>query len=224
MATLPLLLAQIQATIGPAMSPSLSSASAGSDLFEAYIFSLVLEAAEVEGATINFRNVSGPQTGLFTFRTSPGHIWWDSQPYTHAELIFPGLPQLETHLGVYVTGRSGLIHEADILVLLSEEAALCRQERIPPRSKRSLIAAECKFYTATLGLGLARAFVGLCSDLSSRECLFVTNTSAISVEKLLTHQRKKWQNLVAPGSPIAVARFRNAVQDVFKDFKTKYAP
>src|SRR5438034_974802 len=139
MASLPSLLASIQATLGPAMSPSLTAASAGSDLFEAYVFSLVLDAAENEEANIQFQNVNGSNSGIFTFRTSPGHIWWDSQPYTHAELQFPDCPLLEAHLGVYVTGKSGLIHEADVLVLLSEEAQLCRHNRVPPRSRTAWI-------------------------------------------------------------------------------------
>jgi hypothetical protein len=219
---LPDLLAQIEAAIGPALSPSLTSASAGSDVFEAYILSIILDAAEAEGATITFRNVDGSAPTVFTFRTSPGHLWSTAQPYTHAELQFPGVPLLEAHMGVYVSGRSGLIHEADILVLTSDEAQLCRQNFVPPRSHRSIIAVECKFYSSNLKIGLARAFVGLCSDLSSRECYFVTNASSISVEKLLTHQRRKWQSPVEPGAPGVVERFRNSVQDTFKDYKTMY--
>lgn len=166
------LLAQIQSTLGPSLSPSLTTASAGSDIFEAYVLSIIIDAAEIEGAAVNFRNVDGSMPTLFKFRTSPGHIWWDALPYTHAEIQFPGVPLLEAHLGVYVTGKSGLIHEADVLVLLSEEANLSRQNQVPPRSKRAVLAAECKFYASNLRLGLARAFVGLCSDLSSRECFF----------------------------------------------------
>jgi hypothetical protein len=217
------LLAQIQSAIGPSLTPSLTTASAGSDVFEAYVLSIIIDAAEIEGAAVSFRNIDGSTPTLFTFRTSPGHIWWDSQPYTYAQIQFPGVPLLEAHLGVYVTGKSGLIHEADALVLLSEEATLSRLNQVPPRSKRALLAAECKFYAANLRLGLARAFVGLCSDLSSRECFFVTNSSSISVEKLLTHQRKKWQSLVEPSRAVDVLRFQNSIQDAFKDFKTQNA-
>lgn len=220
---LPDLLAQIQAAIGASVTPSLTTASAGSDIFEAYILSIIIEAAEAEGAVVSFRNVDGSVPMVFTFRTSPGHIWWNSQPYTHVQIQFADVPTLEAHMGVYVTGKSGLIHEADVLVLLSEEAQLSRQNQVPPRSKRAIIAAECKFYSSNLRLGLARAFVGLCSDLSSRECFFVTNASSISVEKLLTHQRKKWQSRVVPAEAVAVERMRNALQDAFKDFKTWYS-
>jgi hypothetical protein len=219
---LPALLQAIQTALGPAIMPSLTAASAGSDIFEAYVLSIFLQAAGIEGAAIGFRNVNGPITNTFTFRTSPGHIWSESQPYTHAEIQFPNLPLLEAHTGVYVSGKSGLIHESDVLVLLSEEAQLARQNLVPPRSKRSILSAECKFYSAGLGIGLARGFVGLCSDLSSRECFFITNISGVSAEKLLTHQRKKWQTAVQPNQVVAVNRLRNAVQDVFKDFRAMY--
>lgn len=220
---LPALLQAIQAALGPAIIPSLTAASAGSDIFEAYVLSIILQAAGIEGAAVGFRNVNGTSTNIFTFRTSPGHIWWNNQPYTHAEIQFTNLPLLEAHTGVYVSGKSGLIHESDVLVLLSDEAQLSRQNQVPPRSKRSILSAECKFYSAGLSISLARGFVGLCSDLSSRECFFITNNSGVSVEKLLTHQRKKWQSSIQPNQAVAVARLRNSVQDVFKDFRVMYS-
>ena len=114
---LPDLLAQIQAAIGPALLPSLTTASGGSDVFEAYVLSIILDAAEAEGAILTFRNVDGSVPTIFTFRTSPGHIWSTAQQYTHAEIQFPSVPLLEAHMGVYVSGKSGLIHEADIVPL-----------------------------------------------------------------------------------------------------------
>jgi len=226
MATLPPLnnlLVQIQAALGPALPPSLTLASAGSDIFEAYVLSLILDAAETESAIIGFANVDGSVPTQFRFRTSPGHIWWDSQPFTYATIQFPDTPLLEAHMGVYVSGKSGLIHEADALVLLAEEATLARDNQVPPRSKRSIIATECKFYAANLPIGLARAFVGLCSDLSTRDCYFVSNAGSGSVEKLLTYHRKHWDSRLEPGTPIVVARFVAAIQSAFKQFKARYA-
>jgi hypothetical protein len=63
---------------------------------------------------------------------------------------------------------------------------------------------------------------GQTGDLSSRECFFITNVSGLSAEKLLTHQRKKWQSPVQPSDIVAVDRLRNSLQDVFKDFRAKY--
>jgi hypothetical protein len=113
------LLAQIQAAIGASMTPTLTNASSGSDIFEAYVPSIVIEAAQAEGGAVTFRNVDGSVPTTFTFRTSPGHIWWDSQPYTHVQIQFSDVPLLKAHMGVYVSGKSGLIHEADVLVLLA---------------------------------------------------------------------------------------------------------
>ena len=217
------LLAQIQAALGPALTPSLTLASSGWDVFEAYVLSLILDAAETEGAAIGFLNVDGSIQTQFTFRTNPGHIWWDSQPFSYATIQFPSTPLLEAHMGVYVSGKSGLIHEADVLVLLSDEAGLARLNQVPPRSKRSIIATECKFYAANLQIGLARGFVGLCSDLSTRDCYFVSNSGSISVEKLLTYHHKHWESRLEPGTPIVVTRFVAEIQSAFKHFKTRFA-
>src|SRR5947209_1629753 len=95
------LLSEIRTAIGSALNPNLTAASAGSDLFEAYVFGLVLTAARQEGATIRFENVDGSSSQTFTFRTSPGHLFWDNRPYTHAVIEFLNRPELEAHLGVY---------------------------------------------------------------------------------------------------------------------------
>ena len=53
------LLNEIENILGSAISPSLTTASDTSDIFEAYVFSLVLEAARTEGATVTYRDVFG---------------------------------------------------------------------------------------------------------------------------------------------------------------------
>ena len=218
----PSLLSEIETALGSALTPNLTAASAGSDLFEAYVFTLILRAATEEGATVTFENVDGNRPQTFTFRTSPGQIWWDARPYTHAVLSFAGKPSLEVHLGVYIAGKSGVFHEADLAVLFRDEAQTCRQNGVPPRSARVLIATECKFYSTTPGLGLARGFVGLCSDLTSRDCYFVMNSTSNSVEKLLAHKRKNWEHQVFPSSTGPVLRLRNSFQHAFKNFKVRY--
>lgn len=218
----PALLAEINAALGASVTPSLTAASAGSDLFEAYVYSLVLRAAVREGAILRFENVDGTTPSTFTFRTSPGHLFWNNRPYTHAIIQFPNHPQLEAHLGVYVGGKSGVIHECDVAVVFRDEANTSRNNQVPPRSSKVVLAIECKFYSANLPLSLARGFVGLCSELTSRDCYFVMNTGSGSVEKLLTHHDKKWENLVVPNSD-TVDLLRTAFQKAFKNFKTRYS-
>jgi hypothetical protein len=218
----PALLGEIQAALGQAITPNLTAASAVSDLFEAYVLGLVVRAAQFEGASVEYRNVSGSITSDFVFRTSPGHIYSTARPYTHALIEFPGKPALEAHVGVRVAGKSQVLHECDVAVARHDEAETCRRNQVPPRSSKVVLSVECKFYTTSLPLNLARAFVGLASDLSTKDCYFVYNTSSASVEQFLTRRltyRHRWEHQIVPNSTIAVSRLQNLFQDTFKNFK-----
>jgi hypothetical protein len=206
---------------GKALVPNLTTASAASDLFECYVFSIAVEAASAEGASITFENADGPQSNILTFRTSPGHVWSTAQPYSHAIIRFAGKPDLEAHIGIFVTGKSSVLHEADIAVLSRTEATTCRRNRVAPRNSSLILTVECKFYTTSLGLGLARGFVGFCTDFTADRCFFVTNTSSESVERLLAHQKRKWEHRVVPSGKNFVSRLRSAFQEVFKNFKAR---
>lgn len=183
MAALPSL-ADLLSAIGNSLTglPStFTSQSSGADLFEGYVFGIILDAAQNEGGAIDFRNRDGTPGNTLLFRTSPGHLYSSQQNYSYAAIQFPNAPPIEAHLGVYVAGKSQLIHEADVLVLLSAEADLSRSNSVPPRSHACLLAIECSFYASSISLSLGRGFVGLCSDLSVRETFFVTNSESISV-------------------------------------------
>lgn len=219
---IPSLLTTINEALGGIPS-SITAASSGADVFEGYVFSLVLEAASTEGGTVTFRNQDGSVPGSAIFRTSPAHLYSNAQNYTHALIAFPGVPLLEAHPGVYLSGKSRLIHEADVVVLASAEADLSRNNSVPPRSHACVLTMECKFYSDNISLALGRGFVGLCTDLSAEESFFVTNSGSISVEKLLTHKRLKWTSQLRPSQAVVVNRLRNEVQAVLKDYKAEYA-
>ena len=69
------LLNEISLQLGHAINSSLTATSDSSDLFEAYLLSLVLRAAEREGAGISYEDVHGNSSPTtFVFRTSPGQI------------------------------------------------------------------------------------------------------------------------------------------------------
>jgi hypothetical protein len=215
------LLQQVQDALGLAASPNLSTSSAPDNVFEAYVFALVLEAAQNEGGQIAIINEPSTST-VFRFRGSPGHLW--NGNYSYAYLQFPGTnspPDLEIHTGIYLTGRSRQIHEADIAIIDADEAEFARDNQSPPRSNKTLLVTECKFYSTDLGIGLARGFVGLCSDLSTRENVFVSNSGSVSVARLLSHQRRRWQHGLTPDSNVET-RFRSFVQDVFKEYKARF--
>lgn len=228
------LLAEIQSTLGSAIAPSLIR-SDPSGVFEGYILSLVLRAAIKEGARtpIQYRDVHGNIPTIFEFRTSPGYIASKAKSYTHAVIEFPNKPILEVHVSVRVKGSSKVLHECDVAVITQEEANRCRKESRParpgspslwvsPDSSKVVLAVECKFYKkADLGLNLARSFIGLTSDISSRcNNYFVTSTSSESIEVLLSNKSKIWYRNIIPAEAKEVEMLRNAFQTTFRNFIT----
>jgi hypothetical protein len=223
------LLSEISLQLGHAIAPSLTSISAASDLFEAYLFSLVLRAAQREGAAVSYENVDGDTSpSTFVFRTSPGNIASRTHPYTHAIISFPEKPDLEVHVGVKVSGSSGVLHECDVAVISRGEARDCRKRSVPgfwvtPRSSELVLAIECKFYAPSSSLlGQARSFIGLVSDLSAKtDRYFVFNISSKSAERLLEKKRTslKWAGNVFPASANEVGRVLNFFQTTFRGYQ-----
>lgn len=215
------LLNDIKNSLGATVNPSLTAASAVSDLFEAYTLSLVIEAAKTEGATISYRDPDDAPATRFVFRTSPGFIWSTTRRYTFAVIDFPGCDELEAHVGVRVEGKSGVLHEFDVSVIERAECIASRNSQLHPKHAKMLFGIECKFYTTALNLGLARSFVGLGADVTADRTYFVTNNSSSSLEKLLSARKRKWGNHVFPGSTVDVDRVRSDFQTFFKYFKAR---
>jgi hypothetical protein len=220
----PTLLAEIQQALGSATIPSLTSAAAVSDIYEAYLFSLVLQAARTEGADVTLTCINGGAPSTFVFRTSPGYLNSRHRNYGYAVIEFPGCPALEAHLGVRVSGHSAVLHECDISVLMQTEAVVCRSrnELVAPRSHKVVIAVEAKYYTTDLALHLGRGFLGLVRDLSAQNAFFVINREARSIERLLAHKKQQWEHKIVPNEPVSVNRLTNALQKAFHNFQAKY--
>jgi len=218
------LLTDIEQVLGSAVRPSLTSASAADDIYEAYLFSIVISAARLEGAAVRYLCVSGGRPDIFVFRTGPGHIGSRVHNYGYGEIEFAGCPVLEAHVGVRVSGHSNVLHECDISVLLKEEADVCRAggpALIAPRSSKVLIAIEAKYFTKDIPLSLGRGFLGLTRDLSADRVFFVANRGGRSVEKLLSHKKQLWEHQISPFDQVSVTRLRNAFQTAFKDYKAR---
>ncbi len=205
-------------------STTYTTASAANDVYEGYVFGLVVRAAVAAGGQVRYENVHGRSTGgRLVFRTSPGMLYSVAHPYTHAVIEFQDCPHLEVHVGVRVQGRSRVLHECDVLVVPRSEAEISRTKQVVPRGSRALIAVECKFYSNNLALHLARGFHGLHADLGLKNPFFVSNVRSGSVERFLTHHKRQWENGVAPNANEAtylVGAFREA----FKRFQAAEAP
>jgi hypothetical protein len=216
------LLDEIKQVLGNAISPNLTSKSKGCDLYEAYVFSLVVRAALRSGAQVRYENKDLSPATTFTFRTSPGEI--AAGNYSHAVLSFSRKPDLEAHVGIYVSGVSKIPHEADVCVLLRDEALFCRGShlRVFPRYSSVEVTAECKFYESSgIGVALGRGFMGLSKEFASRQNFFVMSREAMRVKALLAHHKQHWATSIVPGSPLTLNRLIGNFETVFENFKAK---
>jgi len=217
------LLDEIEHLLGPTLLPSLTSASRASDLYQAYLFATVCNAATAEGATVRFRSIQSNTPAQFVFRTSPGLIGSTTHDYGYAVIEFEHKPPLEAHVGIRISGGSKVLHECDICVLFSREATRCRAYGLSmaPRASKVVLFVEAKFYTSHIGLLHGRAFLGLTADCGKPEGFFVINRTSASIEKLLANKHKKWDHNIQPQNVADVNRLRNVLQSVFKDFKAE---
>jgi hypothetical protein len=198
---------------------SYNSSSAAWDIYEGYAFGLVIRAAVAAGGSITYSDRYGNPVNSLLFRTSPGMLYSTAHPYTYAVINFPGCDPLELHVGVRVQGKSGVLHECDVLVLSMNEANLSRNRSVAPRGTRSLMAIECKYYAGYLSLYLARGFHGLHSDLGLKYPFFVANLRAQRVERYLTYHNRNWENGVIPNSRQSVY-FEGQVREAFKKYQS----
>jgi hypothetical protein len=184
-------IAAINAALGSGVGHTLSAASQGADVYEAYLMAIVIRAATDIHMGIAIEDTSAsPQTTL-RLRTTPSSIVFGN--FTHAVLSRPGGTDevLEVHTGVYVQGTSGARHECDVLILKRDAGLHCRKALSDPRSADVVWAMEAKFYVANnVGLAKAREYFGLNLEMSgnrSRRTALVVTRSADSIQKLLSH-------------------------------------
>jgi hypothetical protein len=222
------LLQSIRLRLGRSISPSFGTATHVGDLYEAYIFSLVIRAAINEGAVpeqggaLTFRDPDDQVTTDLLFRRSPGQIYTTTQPYTHAVIEFEGKPFLEVHVGIKVIGRLKVPRECDIAVLYRDRAIACRAQRRIPKAAEVVMAIECK-HIEDLDLDAASEFLGLTSDLRVKESwFFVASGDSAGVARMLANDRKEWHHQVVPGAPNNVNRLMYALQNGFKNFQAKH--
>lgn len=214
---------QIATSLGAVPSTNLSSASAGNDLYENYVWSLVLEAAEQEGATVTLRGPDGNPATQFWFRTQPSGIASNANPYCYALIQFPRCPDLEAHVGIYVSGRSKVKHECDVAVLYKSEADTCRANNVHPRCTKVVLTAECKFYIqSTVGIPLGRSFLGLIHDIQNGERYFIATRASQSVARLFSKHNKEYEIGLSPMDRDMETRLRGSFEKAFRDYQSQY--
>lgn len=211
------LLNQLRTHLGGA-AISYTTASQANDIYEGFLFSLVVATARRSGAVISYENVHGTQVNSLIFRTSPGRLYSTRRAYTHAVVEFGTAPALEVHVGVKVVGNSGVEHECDVVVVEAQEAALCRRENTSPRAAKCWLAIECKYYSAHLPLGQARGFAGLSADLGNRSHpIFVANIGSGSVTKYFTGRKVSRELHVVSNAP-EIDGVQSLIREAFKAY------
>jgi hypothetical protein len=196
-----------------------ASVGQANDAFEVYTLSLVLRAAAEEGAAIEFESAAGStHPSPLRFRSAPGRIYSTAQDYTHALIEFPDGLSFEAHIGVYVEGLAGVVHECDVLVIDRSEGEFCRRNRVHPKKANTVLTAECKFYTGALGIELGRQFLGVTADLGSEGRYFLSNSDGKSVDRVLAHHKRQrffgLSPLVTDAEDQVVAQFRNTFRNI----------
>ncbi|SFK68176.1 hypothetical protein SAMN05216275_1329 [Streptosporangium canum] len=219
------LLRELRAHLRGAGRISYKSASAVGDLYEGYVFALVVDEALQRGASLHYEDVDGNKTSNLIFRTSPGQLYSRAHAYTHAVVEFGSIaPPLEVHVGVQVQGSSGVLHECDVLVLTQDEANQSRSARVAPKARNCILAIECKFYSSNLPLDLARSFQGLGTDLGEKaRPTFVSNSTSGTVKRYLSHKGRLWEHSVIPGNP-QVRGLREKIREAFKIYMSSKDP
>jgi hypothetical protein len=195
------LLDAVRRALPAALGVNLTTQSETWDLYEAYAFARVLEAARADGYTVSYERLRGAAPNqTFVFRRGPGSIW--STAFSFAVLRYDPAPVLEVHVGVRVEGQSGVAHEADVSAILQSEANRARADKFAPRARACVFVIECKYYLATLKLSLLREFLGLTTDLRSHNTQhwLMANVSHAELPAMMKHHKRLWADNAVPQS------------------------
>lgn len=202
------LLPAVQGMFSAASSLGYNNKGAAHDIYEGYVLTLLLKAADNQLWKWQLRDGTGKLTSDVLFRLGPGRL--PSGNFTHVLLTKPGKADLEAHIGVKVVGKApylktkkkktaSVVHEFDMLVLESAVANLCRRLGGDPNHRNVVMHAEAKYYGGNLPLPLGRAVVGLAAecDLSGKSVL-VTNQNGPTVEDLIAYYGVDFRFFVTP--------------------------
>jgi hypothetical protein len=209
-------------------TPGLTTLSDAWDVYEVFVWTIVLRAASQQGpVTITYHDHNGQPTVTLVFPTSPVSV--GRSTYSHARIAFPQKRLLEAHVGVYAAGRSTVHHECDVMVVSHAEATTCRQyatnnanSTIHPRSTEVVCFGECKCYDKTaLSIGIGRSFLGVTLDLRPARGAFASNKDYDRLERLLVRNQRRYVGSLVPTNIAEVNVLRLYFEQAFAAFKAK---
>ncbi|MFC3892312.1 hypothetical protein ACFOWZ_12595 [Lentzea rhizosphaerae] len=212
------LVSSIETAIGVLQAAYRSEADE-SDLYEASLFALCLDAAKSAGGTVMLTQDGRSATRELRFRRSPGNLW--TPGFTSALVSFDGTPKrLEVHLGVYVaSGKSRVAHECDVAIIDHQECERSRQARLHPRGSKLVAVIEAKNYSVSPSLGVGRGFLGLAQELKAKDCslVFPARSSANLAALMAKKESESYGELLPDGA--AATRLRSRLDQAIRNWK-----
>jgi hypothetical protein len=208
----PQLLAAVRSGLITAQHLGYDAQSEAHDVYEAYILTLLIRAADNLGWQWELHDQSCSVTNRAVFRKGPGRL--PTGNFTHVMLSKANKQDLEAHIGVKVRGISGVAHEFDLLLISESAAALRRSQGFDPDYTDVVAHAEAKYYGGNLPLPLGRSMVGLDAEcyLAGKSVL-VTNQNGGTVDNLITHYGVSFRFLVRPGRSQAIYHMTKLFED-----------
>jgi len=156
------------------------------DLYEAFILLTLLEVAVRQRWDVTIVGPDGGERDELLLRGAPGSFTNPSREYTHAVLSRRGAFDLEAHVGVKVRGESGVLHEADLLLMPRAVSEACRASGDAPGVRQAIAVLEAKFISAdSVPLGYGRGLVGLGRDMALPLGALVSTRTSDTVSRLL---------------------------------------
>jgi hypothetical protein len=196
------LIAAVEAALG-ALAPIYKGSADESDLYEAALLTIAVEAARLAGGTELLTNDGVTAAAVVTFRRGPGNLW--TPGFTYALVTFPNTPKrLEIHLGAKIAGSSGVAHECDVCVVDGAECERSRAGGVHPRRTKVIGLIEAKHYAVSPGLGVGRGFLGLGTELGGGRCsLAFPCAASANLETLIARKDPECFPEVEPGASAA---------------------
>ncbi len=192
-------------------APALSTRNAADKLYEIFILARVMRVMAKVGATLSPMDGYGFRAGTLRFRLRPGRLK-DSLPYGYILVRHAG-SEYEVHNSLQVQGRSEVLHELDISVLVRRNCNACRRDRTDPAARHVRALAECKCYDASdLDLGLGRGFIGLLQEFRSSKTrirVFISNKAKPEIATMARKYNGRTHFGICPSNPSELACFDN---------------
>lgn len=164
---------------------------AAGHIYSAFVFSTIIRISRHLKYKVTFLNSTGLAKEIFKQRKAPGYIYSNTNQYTYARISNADI-SYDLHMGIQVHGKSSVMHECDLALLLSTISEKCISREIDPVHSNLRMFIECKYRTNGLILDIGRSFIGLATEFSNSKIgILISNKNLLSITNLMKHYNSK---------------------------------